>query len=253
MNKIIEILRNKAELGIFPPLREHAMRLIAEEIHTLYTTEISESKLLIPTIRRDEAVYFCEPYHEAKHREPLKGKEMLLKWALSKPAKGVDNNLLKACECFLNLEPIWMPQTENVKPEHYGEMQALVAARDLLKEAVESNKSAKGDEDSETPIDEFRKHIANELTRVELIDRLCETTQLYRDLRDQYLARPDRANGVGDVAIAALKKIANPIQYLQEEAEKEGAKLDGYMAIQLIKDANFYQEIARKALKELNN
>jgi len=60
-------------------------------------------------------------------------------------------------------------------------------------------------------------------------------------------------NGVGDVAIVALKKIANPIQYLQEEAEKEGAKSDGYMAIQLIKDANFYQEIARKALKELNN
>jgi len=61
------------------------------------------------------------------------------------------------------------------------------------------------------------------------------------------------AGGVGDVAIIALKKIANPIQYLQEEAEKEGAKLDGYMAVQLTKDANFYQEIAIKALKELNN
>jgi len=41
--------------------------------------------------------------------------------------------------------------------------------------------------DSETPIEEFRKHIANELTREELIDRLCETTQLYRDLREQWL------------------------------------------------------------------
>jgi hypothetical protein len=55
------------------------------------------------------------------------------------------------------------------------------------------------------------------------------------------------------VAISALKKIADPIQYLQEEAKKEGAVLNGYMAGQLTKDANYYQEIARKALKQLTN
>lgn len=57
----------------------------------------------------------------------------------------------------------------------------------------------------------------------------------------------------GMLAISALQKIANPIKYLQDEAEKEGARLDGYMAIQLTKDANFYQEIARKALEEIAN
>ena len=34
---------------------------------------------------------------------------------------------------------------------------------------------------------DFRKDIAEELTREELIDRLCETTQLYRELREKHL------------------------------------------------------------------
>ena len=55
------------------------------------------------------------------------------------------------------------------------------------------------------------------------------------------------------LAISALQKIANPIKYLQDEAEKEGAKLDGYIAIQLTKSANFYVEIAYKALQEIAN
>ena len=68
----------------------------------------------------------------------------------------------------------------------------------------------------------------------------------------------EKGNGVladasGMLAISALQKIANPIKYLQDEAEKDGAKLDGYMAIQLTEDANFYQEIARKALEEIAN
>jgi hypothetical protein len=55
------------------------------------------------------------------------------------------------------------------------------------------------------------------------------------------------------LAISALDKIAHPIKYLQSEAEKEGAKIDGYMAIQITQDANFYQEIADKALKAIAN
>ena len=55
------------------------------------------------------------------------------------------------------------------------------------------------------------------------------------------------------LAIAALNKIAHPIKYLQDEAEKDGCRLDGYMATQLTKDANFYQEIAGKALKAIAN
>ena len=72
------------------------------------------------------------------------------------------------------------------------------------------------------------------------------------------VSNEEKGNGAladvsGMLAISALQKIANPIKYLQDEAEEEGARLDGYMAIQLTKDANFYQEIARKALEEIAN
>lgn len=46
----------------------------------------------------------------------------------------------------------------------------------------------------------------------------------------------------------ALEKIANPIKYLQDEAKKVNAKLDGVMAIQLSNDANFLIQLATAAL-----
>lgn len=55
------------------------------------------------------------------------------------------------------------------------------------------------------------------------------------------------------MAIAALEKIAYPIKHLQEEAKKAGCKLDGNAAMQLINEAYFYQEIAKKTLNEINN
>lgn len=58
---------------------------------------------------------------------------------------------------------------------------------------------------------------------------------------------PERA-----VAVSALRRIANPIKYLSDEAEREGAKLDGRMAVQMTKDASFYQEIANRALGEIS-
>ena len=77
-------------------------------------------------------------------------------------------------------------------------------------------------------------------------------------MSSENVSNEEKGNGVladvsGMLAISALQKIVNPIKYLQEEAEKEGARLDGYMAIQLTKDANFYQEIARNALEEIAN
>lgn len=54
------------------------------------------------------------------------------------------------------------------------------------------------------------------------------------------------------IAVMALRNILEPIKYLQYEAEKDGAKLDGYMAIQLIQNASIYQEIARKALEAID-
>jgi len=56
-----------------------------------------------------------------------------------------------------------------------------------------------------------------------------------------------------DVAISALRNIVSPILYLEDIAEKDGAKLDGYMAVQLIKNANFYQGIAKKALDQIQS
>lgn len=55
------------------------------------------------------------------------------------------------------------------------------------------------------------------------------------------------------LAIEALNRIARPVKYLQDKAEKEGNVLDGAMAVQLSKDTNFIQEIAVKALREIAN
>lgn len=52
-----------------------------------------------------------------------------------------------------------------------------------------------------------------------------------------------------EIMRTALWQIANPIAHLQQEAEKEGGKLDGMGAISLAKDANWLQGIARKALE----
>lgn len=54
-------------------------------------------------------------------------------------------------------------------------------------------------------------------------------------------------------AIIALKKIARPIDYLQDEATKAGGKLDGRMAMQLANDADWLKSIAKSALIELES
>lgn len=51
--------------------------------------------------------------------------------------------------------------------------------------------------------------------------------------------------------LEALEKIANPIKYLQEEAKLNNATIDGLTAVAIMKDYNFYQEIARKVLREI--
>ena len=49
----------------------------------------------------------------------------------------------------------------------------------------------------------------------------------------------------------ALQKIANPISFMREEAEKNGYKLDGVMAIKLSEDHNYLKEIARQAIEKV--
>ncbi len=48
----------------------------------------------------------------------------------------------------------------------------------------------------------------------------------------------------------ALEDIASPITYLNKCAEKEGNKLDGHKAWEIINDPYFYREIAEQALKK---
>lgn len=47
----------------------------------------------------------------------------------------------------------------------------------------------------------------------------------------------------------ALKKIANPVKYLEDEAKKIGANLNGHIAVELANDANYLRGIAINALK----
>ena len=51
-----------------------------------------------------------------------------------------------------------------------------------------------------------------------------------------------------EIALEALEKIANPIKFFRQEAEKQGAKLDGFTAVQIAKDGNWLSGVADKAL-----
>jgi hypothetical protein len=55
-----------------------------------------------------------------------------------------------------------------------------------------------------------------------------------------------------EIAIEALENIASPIAYLQAEAKKNGAVLDGSKAVELSNDPNFLKQIAEKAIREIN-
>jgi hypothetical protein len=48
----------------------------------------------------------------------------------------------------------------------------------------------------------------------------------------------------------ALKRIAYPIRSMKEDADRDGARLDGAMAVTLAADGNYLQEIARKVIPE---
>lgn len=49
----------------------------------------------------------------------------------------------------------------------------------------------------------------------------------------------------------ALEKIANPIKYLREDAEKEGTILDDRMVFYINNDANLYKNIISRILEEI--
>ncbi|MFA5195583.1 MAG: hypothetical protein WC401_07275 [Bacteroidales bacterium] len=48
----------------------------------------------------------------------------------------------------------------------------------------------------------------------------------------------------------ALRKIAFPLKYLKDKADKEGAIFNGMMALQICQDANWLKQIAKDCLME---
>ena len=55
--------------------------------------------------------------------------------------------------------------------------------------------------------------------------------------------------GVSETAEECLKQIADPINHIREQAEKDGCTLDGMMAVRMSEDANYLKQIAVKWLE----
>ncbi len=54
-----------------------------------------------------------------------------------------------------------------------------------------------------------------------------------------------------EVLRVAMRKIAWPIKALQEYAEDQGHKLDVHMAVQIVSNPHYFQDIAQEAMAEI--
>ena len=54
------------------------------------------------------------------------------------------------------------------------------------------------------------------------------------------------------ITTQALEKISLPLRWLSEEAERNGAKLDGFMACQIADDPRWLRKIAADALVSIS-
>jgi len=70
-----------------------------------------------------------------------------------------------------------------------------------------------------------------------------------QSLRSQF--KKYRVENPDQIAIKALKQIANPMQVLLDEAEEQGATVDGRLALDITQNASHLQFIAKKALREI--
>ena len=78
-----------------------------------------------------------------------------------------------------------------------------------------------------------------------------EGDYLLTDLLEEYLDvnTSDIDKRIASIAIEALENIANPLNYLLEEAKKERRSLNAYIAGKLMENPYFYADIAEKALR----
>lgn len=56
-----------------------------------------------------------------------------------------------------------------------------------------------------------------------------------------------------EITKAALERIANPIKAMQEDADKEGARINGIFAVTVSENGAWYKEVAKTALNSLEN
>lgn len=123
--------------------------------------------------------------------------------------------------------------------ESFETVAAIKAERDVLRKQVSWCKW-----DSECP----RSHenmvgikAENEQLRNDYASKITECGSL-RDDSETLRAENERYR-------EALDKIADPVKYLQLQAEQAGGALDGRVATELSRDPWFLREIAEKALE----
>lgn len=81
----------------------------------------------------------------------------------------------------------------------------------------------------------------------------CSLMQEYADYYYKEMINRDLSIIIENTVMKqALQKIANPIAYLQQEAEEQNGQLDGMRAIALANNANWLSSVAARALHEVS-
>jgi predicted nuclease with TOPRIM domain len=86
--------------------------------------------------------------------------------------------------------------------------------------------------------------------RDEEVNNLRIHNSMLNDENDGFRKLVDEQQQTINELLQGLEKIVSPVKFMQIDAEKEGYHLNGMMAIQLSKDPNYLQEIAKNLLSK---
>lgn len=132
-------------------------------------------------------------------------------------------------------------------------------AETMSTEKAESKETAINQKIAETNINILKKHFVPWVCSDTYFNHCLERRWEWASNVSQALTAMDESiqqyhHSQLEIAVQALENIANPLKYLQDEAKKEGAKLDGQVAIHvMMNQPSFYQQLANKALDEIKN
>lgn len=224
-NKVIEILKEFEvfECSYSPESMKYMRAELADRINAEYSIGVSEYPIALITPSKQR-------FHQWVHDFGIHGQEYVMVsrvddvrgryFSATQPGLmswQVDSDVVDNARDRIRSHP-----TPEISDEETVEQAASNCRWKPLSQSVTVAKRVC---ENETPIDEFRKHIANELTRDELIDRLCETTQIYRDLREQYLERPSQSTPESThITEGEIEKIITDHQYGDGVDAKSAAK-----------------------------